>query len=106
MIKLYHATASADDAFQIEEEGFKGNDVWHYENVVFLADRPLPGFGGWREAWIEVAIPSAFLGQGKYDEADLDAEIYHAQCYCFTAELINQFPRKVFVDRVPGFDFE
>lgn len=102
--RLYHATTSADDALKIEDEGFRGADVWTYENVVFLADRPLEGFGGWRSAWVAVDVPKEVLPQGEYDEAEYDNEQYHCNCYCFSADLINQFPRCVFMDRVPGFE--
>lgn len=103
-MRLYHATKSADSALDIEDNGFRGNDVWSYKNVVFLASRPLPGFGGWRSAWVAVDVPDDQLDQGAYEEKWWDDKQYRADCYCFPAELINQFPREVFLDRVPGFD--
>lgn len=103
-VKLYHATPSADVAIIIEDEGFRGGNVWDYEDVVFFADKPLTGFGGWRQAWVEVTIPETLLQEGYYPESDWDNQQYDANCYCFPADVINQYPRRAFLDRVPGFE--
>lgn len=98
-MKLYHATkatrrdAAIEIAEQIVREGFIGSNVWDYTDVVFLADKPLPGFGGWSDAWVIVEIPDAMVAIGQYAESDWDNDQYKSKCYCFKTEYVNRFPR-------------
>lgn len=95
-MKIYHATKPkiADD---ILENGFKGNRVWDYDNVVFFADKPLEGFGSWidGDAGVVVNVPKNQLQKGYYQETKQDKENYNANCYMFDADFINQFPREI-----------
>lgn len=102
-MRLYHATSSLDVTYQIVAEGFCGNDVWELKNVVFLASRPLRGFGGWRESWVAVDVPDAELPRGHYPEKEWDDGQYRAECFAFPADFINQFPREA-VERVQEND--
>lgn len=105
MPTLYHATHRRADALDIEAAGFRGGDHWEHRDVVFLADRPLPGFGEWdRNAWVAVEVPDDALAAGEYPEQDSDDDLYRAHCYCYRAEMVNQWPRRAYLDQVPGFD--
>jgi len=98
-IKLYHATSSIDIAFEIEKNGFRGNNIWEYKDVVFFADKPLKGFGRWQDVWVEIEIPKEFLNLGVYDEKFWDDDQYNASCYCFKSDFVNQFNRKVYFNK-------
>lgn len=97
---LYHATESTDVTLAIVQDGFRGGDVWDYRGVVFLADRPLSGFGGWRDTWVAVEVPDAELATGRYPEAEQwDDGQYHARCYCFRAAAVNRWPRRAILEQ-------
>jgi hypothetical protein len=98
MISLYHATkatadgAAVENAEAIVDNGFTGGNVWDMTNVVFLADKPIAGFGG---AWVVVDVDEATLPAGEYAEKFSDDDLYRAQCFAFSPEVINQFPRSI-----------
>jgi len=98
-MKLYHATKATRNQGEMEvaerivDEGFRGGDVWDLTNVVFLASKPLTGFGGWQDAWVVVDVPDNKLELGAYPEKYYDDEQYHCQCFAFKARTINKFPR-------------
>jgi len=94
---LYHATRQPayENARKIVSEGFRGNDVWELEDVVFLADKPLTGFGGWKDCWVAVEVPEEKLILGNYEDQGSDNEQYGCNSYAFKADTINQFDRWV-----------
>ena len=95
---LYHATPSTDITLDIVDNGFRGNDVWNLRDVVFLAERPLRGFGGWSETWVAVEVPEERLAEGAYENAGDDWDNYHCGCYAFPTETVNQFSRRAILD--------
>jgi len=98
---LYHATRQPayENARKIVAEGFRGNDVWELEDAVFLADKPLAGFGGWMDCWVAIDVPEEKLILGNYEDQKYDNEQYECNSYAFKSDIINQFDRWV-VDNV------
>jgi hypothetical protein len=91
-IRLFHACKDRDSAEAIMADGFRGANVWNLENVVFFADKPLPGFGGWSEQWIEIEIPLASaIANNRYEKEDddWDDQQYHCKCFCFDVDFVN-----------------
>ena len=92
-MKLYHATTK-DAAQRAWNDGFNGGDAWNYlKDVVFFADRPLEGFGGWSECWIEIEIPDELAEKNDlYQEYEKgwDEGQYKAKCFVFKAKFVNQ----------------
>ena len=97
-MKLYHATrsdarnAAIENAESIERIGFiAAFDPNHQAEVVSLADRPLPGWGGWSDAWVVVDVPDEVAALYRYE---FDDDLYRARCYAFPEDVINEFPRR------------
>ena len=92
-MKLYHAT-TLHVAGRIWNDGFTGGDAWNYlKDVVFFADRPLEGFGGWSECWIEIEVPDELTeenDQYQPHEKGWDEAQYKAKCFAFKAEFVNR----------------
>lgn len=95
-MKLYHATKSANKdaasevAEQIEQGGFVAQfDHNHQAEVICLTEKPLTGWGGWRDAWVVVEVDDKTAKQYQYT---FDDDLYNTRCYAFPADVINQFP--------------
>lgn len=94
-MKLYHATkattqySALEIAQQIEANGFAVSyDANHEAEVVSLADKPLPGWGGWQDAWVEVEVPDDVAQAHRYD---FDDDLYKCACYAFPESVVNTF---------------
>jgi len=100
-MRLYHATRSCDAAARITASGFVGNRVWGYSDVVFFASRPLRGFGGWRECWIEIDVPEDVAIA--YEDPH-DSEAYGCRVFALPAAVANQYERVLHYDSVSEFE--
>lgn len=96
-MKIYHATKNTPSATalevaeRIEREGFRAQfDPNHQAKVVSFCERPLPGWGGWSDAWVVVEVPDHVAAQYRYD---FDESLYRAACYAFPQRVINLYRR-------------